>query len=283
MGSMALYLIGDVQGCDAPLGVLLDEIAFSPSRDQLVLLGDLVNRGPTSLAVLRRMRKLDGAAQCLLGNHDLHLLAVAEGLRKPGRRDTLGEILSASDRAGLIDWLRHRSMALHRRIGGQDLLMVHAGVLPGWNVADTIARATELESALRSPDWRLFLRDLFGNLPAAWSSGLRGHDRLRVIVNALTRLRYCTNEGLMEFETKDIAANPPAGFMPWYEVPNRQTRDALVAFGHWSTLGYLSRPDLLSTDSGCVWGGCLTAVRIGATLSDRETIQVGCETSQQPG
>lgn len=280
---MSLYLIGDVQGCDEALGRLLGEIAFSPSRDQLVLLGDLVNRGPDSLAVLRRVQALGGAAQSLLGNHDLHLLGVAHGVRRPGRRDTLGPILDAPDRATLLDWLRAQSMALHRRISGQDLLMVHAGVLPAWDVATTMACAGELEAVLRSPALGGFLSEMYGNEPARWSDALTGSARLRVIVNALTRLRFCTAEGEMEFETKDGAGEAPEGYLPWFDVPGRRTADAVLAFGHWSTLGWLSRPDLLSTDTGCVWGGCLSAVRIGATLAERELLQVRCPQAQAPG
>ncbi|MGK6307265.1 symmetrical bis(5'-nucleosyl)-tetraphosphatase [Variovorax sp. DT-64] len=280
---MALYLIGDVQGCDEPLARLLDHIAFSPSRDQLVLLGDLVNRGPDSLAVLRRVQRLDGAAQSLLGNHDLHLLGVAQGARKRGRKDTLDEVLAAPDREALLDWLRRQPMALHRELADGELLMVHAGVLPQWSLADTLALAAELESVLRGPAWTEFLQTMYGNEPAQWSDALSGSARLRVIVNALTRLRFCSAVGVMEFETKDGSAAAPAGFMPWFDVPGRRTANLTVAFGHWSTLGWLSRPDLLSTDTGCVWGGCLSAVRIGATTADRELIQVRCAQAQKPG
>lgn len=280
---MALYLMGDVQGCAAPLERILDKIGFSASRDHLVLLGDLVNRGPDSLSVLRRVRALGASAQSLLGNHDLHLLGVAHGDRKAGRKDTLSELLGAPDRAELLDWLRHQHMALHRRVGDGDLLMVHAGVVPQWSVADTMARAAELQSVLRSPDPGDFLRVMYGNEPAHWDDSLDGDARLRVIVNALTRMRFCSVDGSMEFETKDGAAEPPAGYMPWFDVPGRKTQDATVAFGHWSTLGWLSRPDLISTDTGCVWGGKLSAVRIGATLAERELIQVKCPQAQKPG
>jgi bis(5'-nucleosyl)-tetraphosphatase (symmetrical) len=283
MGIMALYLIGDVQGCDEPLQRLLDHIAFSPSRDTLVLLGDLVNRGPASLAVLRRMQRYGAAAQSLLGNHDLHLLGVGHGARKAGRKDTLQEVLAAPDRAALLDWLRRQPMALHRRIGGGDLLMVHAGVLPQWSVGDTLAAAAELEAVLRGPSLAGFLQTMYGNEPAQWSQALAGSARLRVIVNALTRLRFCSAEGEMEFDTKDGSAAAPAGYMPWFDVPGRRTAAATVAFGHWSTLGWKSRPDLLSIDTGCVWGGCLSAVRIGTTLQDRELIQVQCPQAQKPG
>ena len=275
---MALYLIGDVQGCDDALARLLDEIAFSPSRDTLVLLGDLVNRGPQSLAVLRRMVALEASAHCLLGNHDLHLLAVAHGVRKPHRSDTLDDILQAPDRAALLDWLRARPLALQR----QGWLMVHAGVLPQWDAAQTLALAAELEGELRGPDWGVFLHNMYGNRPDRWSEQLHGLDRLRVIVNALTRLRFCSTNGVMEFETKDSAASAPAGFMPWFEVPQRRSEGSRIAFGHWSTLGNVQRHDVLSLDTGCVWGGCLTAARIGSD-GDAERISVRCAQAQKPG
>jgi len=280
---MALYLIGDVQGCDDALARLLAEIAFSPSRDTLVLLGDLVNRGPDSAAVLRRVQAFGAAARSLLGNHDLHLLGVAYGARKPGRRDTLAEILGAPDRDALLDWLRHQSMALHRSVGGEDLLMVHAGVLPQWSLAQTLVLAAEVEAVLRGPTLRDFLHQMYGNAPAQWHDGLAGADRLRIVVNALTRLRFCTPEGVMDFEAKDGAAAAPAGYLPWFDVPGRRTAAATIACGHWSTLGWVSRPDLIATDTGCVWGGALSAARIGATPREREHIQVRCAQARQPG
>jgi len=280
---MALYLIGDIQGCDAALQKLLDKIGFSPSRDTVVLLGDLVNRGPDSAAVLRRVQGYGASALSLLGNHDLHLLGVAHGARKPSRKDTLAGLLEAPDSEALLEWVRQQHMALHMQIDGGDLLMVHAGVLPQWTVGDTLVLAAEVESVLRGPALGEFLLTMYGNEPAQWSNTLTGSARLRAIVNALTRMRFCSAEGVMEFETKDDAATAPEGFMPWFDVPGRKTANATVAFGHWSTLGWLSRPDLLSTDTGCVWGGCLSAVRIGATLEERELIQVKCEQAQKPG
>ncbi len=280
---MALYLIGDVQGCDEALQRLLDLIAFSASRDTLVVLGDLVNRGPASAGVLRRMQGYGSAAQSLLGNHDLHLLGVAYGARKAGRKDTLGNVLEAPDREALLDWLRQQPMALHRSLGGGDLLMVHAGVLPQWSVAQTLGLAAEVEAVLRGPASYEFLQGMYGNEPARWNDALVGSARLRTIVNALTRLRFCTAEGVMEFEAKDAAAGAPEGFMPWFDVPGRKTAGATIACGHWSTLGWVSRPDLMSTDTGCVWGGCLSAVRLGATLQERELIQVPCPETLKPG
>ena len=277
---MALYLIGDVQGCDDALGRLLESIAFSPSRDRLILLGDLVNRGPRSLAVLRRVVTLGGAASCLLGNHDLHLLAVSQGVRKPGRGDTVADILAAPDRAALLDWLRHCPMALVEH----GILMVHAGVLPQWSADQTLQLAREVEAVLRGADWPAFLHQMYGNQPAAWHDGLQGAARLRVIVNALTRLRFCTPEGRMDFDTKTFEPDSaPPGYWPWFDVPGRRTAGDVVAFGHWSTLGWLERPDLISLDTGCVWGGALSAARIGPGAHERELIQVRCAQAQVPG
>lgn len=280
---MAMYLIGDIQGCDAPLGRLLDAIGFSPSRDTVYLLGDLVNRGPASGDVLRRLMAYGDAARCLLGNHDLHLLAAAHGVRKLHKSDTVQAVLEAPDRNALLDWLRHQRMAMLETVGGGTLLMVHAGVLPGWTAAQTMHLAGEVEAVLRGPDLPAFLHQMYGNAPAAWSDELRGAPRLRVIVNALTRLRFCSADGRMEFEAKEGAGAAPAGYMPWYEVPGRRTADVQVAFGHWSTLGWMEAAGVWSLDTGCVWGGSLSALKIGATLTERELVQVPCPQAQQPG
>jgi bis(5'-nucleosyl)-tetraphosphatase (symmetrical) len=282
---MSLYCIGDLQGCDAPFQRLLQEVDFSPSRDSLLLLGDLVNRGPDSLGVLRSLVALGDSAQCLLGNHDLHLLAVAHGIRAQGRRDTLHEVLQAPDRDNLIDWLRHRHMAVHTH----GWLMVHAGVLPQWTLVQTLALAAELEAVLRGPDLKKFLSSMYGNTPVRWHDSLQGAHRLRVVVNALTRLRFCTADGAMEFSANEGAASSPPGFMPWFEVPGRATADIPIAFGHWSAL-VSDRPDAirqperpthmrrnaLPLDTGCVWGNCLTAARLGAQPGSFELISVSC-------
>lgn len=280
---MALYLIGDIQGCDAPLQRLLDRLDFSPSRDTLYLLGDLVNRGPASAQVLRRLMGYGDAARCLLGNHDLHLLAAAYGIRPAHRQDTLQGILEAPDRPALLDWVRHQRLAMLERLKGQEILMVHAGVLPGWSAEQTLALASEVEAVLRGPELLAFLGQMYGNTPAQWHDGLQGADRLRVIVNALTRLRFCSAEGRMEFESKEGAGGAPAGYMPWFDVPGRHTASTTVAFGHWSTLGWLDRSDVLSLDTGCVWGGCLSALKLGNTAADNQLIQVRCEQTQRPG
>jgi bis(5'-nucleosyl)-tetraphosphatase (symmetrical) len=282
---MSLYCIGDLQGCLSPFERLLAEIDFSPSRDTVYLLGDLVNRGPDSLGVLRRLSALGDSAQCLLGNHDLHLLALWQGVRKPGRHDTVQDILQAPDGPALLDWLRHRAMALQRH----GWLMVHAGVLPHWSTAQTMALAAEVEQALRGPDLKGFLQTMYGNAPSQWHDRLKGPDRLRVIVNALTRLRFCTPEGAMEFTSTESAGHAPEGYLPWFEVPGRATQDTPVAFGHWSTLateaGRTSglRNNALPLDTGCVWGGCLSAARLGDKAGTFELIQVKCEQALKPG
>lgn len=279
---MSLYCIGDIQGCDDAFGRLLEAMDFSPSRDTLYLLGDLVNRGPESLQVLRRCMALGDAVRPLLGNHDLHLLTAAHGLRPPGKRDTLQPILQAPDRAQLLDWLRQQPLArLHTTAQGERLLMVHAGVLPAWSTEKTLALAEEVQAVMRGDHLPAFLATMYGNTPDAWSDELEGPDRLRVIVNALTRLRFCTPEGRMDFASSESADTPPAGLVPWFDAPARQTAGTLVAFGHWSTLGHIDRPDLIGLDTGCVWGGCLSAVRFGDSLQQRELLQVHC-TQQQP-
>jgi bis(5'-nucleosyl)-tetraphosphatase (symmetrical) len=275
---MSIYWVGDIQGCNAPLGRLLEQVDFSPSRDTLYVLGDLVNRGPDSAGVLRRLMDLGTAVQCVLGNHDLHLLAVAAGAGRIKPKDTLDDILQAPDRTAMLDWLRHQRMAIQ----AHGVLMVHAGMLPGWSAQQTLALAAEVECVLCGPDLPDFLHQMYGNSPAAWRDDLVGMDRLRVIVNALTRLRFCSADGVMEFAAKEGAHAAPDGFMPWFDVPGRQTAGAVVAFGHWSTLGGLQRPDVWALDTGCVWGGCLSAMRM-AQDGQRELIQVKCEQAQQPG
>ena len=281
---MSLYLIGDLQGCNAPFQSLLGEIDFSPSRDTLYLLGDLVNRGPDSLGVLRSLMAFGDAAHCVLGNHDLHLLALWQGVRKPGRKDTVAGVLQQPDSDALMDWLRHRAMAIH----AHGWLMVHAGVLPQWSVEQTMALAGELESVLRGPDIKGFLMAMYGNTPTQWHDSLVGNDRLRVIVNALTRLRFCTAGGEMEFTTSEAASGAPAGHLPWFAIPGRASANTPVAFGHWSTLvteGTVNemRSNTLPLDTGCVWGGCLSAARLGAVAGEFELIQVNCEQAQAPG
>jgi bis(5'-nucleosyl)-tetraphosphatase (symmetrical) len=273
---MTLF-IGDVQGCDDALARLLAEAGASPSRDRLVLLGDLVNRGPASLAVLRRVAEWGGSAVRLLGNHDLHLLAVAHGARRLQRDDSFGDVLDAPDAAHWIDWLRHGRLACMEA----GWLCVHAGVLPGWTVSRTLALAEEVEALLRGPGLAAFLPRMYGNAPARWDEALQGDERHRVVINALTRLRFCSADGRMDFKTKEGAGGAPAGFMPWFEVPGRASAGERIAFGHWSTLGLRVEPTLLALDTGCVWGGALSAVRVdGPRLA---LIQVPCSQAREPG
>jgi bis(5'-nucleosyl)-tetraphosphatase (symmetrical) len=283
---MALYLIGDIQGCDSALQRLLDKMAFSPSRDTLFVLGDLVNRGPESAAVLRRMIGYGDAARCILGNHDLHLLAIAHGARTPHHNDTLNCVLGAPDRAAMLHWLQRQPLAWHLDLCGHRLLMVHAGVLPQWTMDRTLELAAEVEAMLRNSKLAHgFFQVMYSNTPSRWDDALVGNDRWRVIVNALVRLRFCTGDGEMEFDTKEGADAAPPGFMPWFEVPGRATRQVGVAFGHWSTLGWLDRPNIYSLDTGCVWGGALSALKLDeqGVPTAHELLQVQCEMVQQPG
>jgi len=271
---MALYAIGDVQGCHAEFCDLLTLIGFSPSCDRLWLTGDLVNRGPDSLAVLREVIALGDAAVTVLGNHDLHLLTVAAGHRDAHRDDTLATILEAPDRADLFDWLAQRPLA----VAEDGMLMVHAGTLPQWTTGDVMTLAREVEAVLRSARRDAFLRELYGDEPYAWDNALVGQDRLLVIVNALTRLRFCTVNGRMDFREKRGARHAPRGFAPWFAHPGRRTAAALVICGHWSTLDLLLEPNVLMLDSGCLWGGALTAVR----LPDRRVYQVPSRSTVRP-
>ena len=275
---MAFYLVGDIQGCDEALGRLLAEIDFSASRDTLYVLGDMVNRGPDSLGALRRLKALGHSAQCVLGNHDLHLLAVAEGVRPAGRRDTLAQVLDAPDAPALLAWLRQQPLAMSEN----HILMLHAGVLPSWSAAQTLALAGEVQTVLRGPECAAFLHAMYGNTPNHWRDDLQGFDRLRVVVNALTRLRFCSAQGVMEFDSKEGAGTAPEGFMPWFDVPGRRTAQDTVAFGHWSTLGWLGRSDVIGLDTGCVWGGCLTALRLAQGGGAHERIQIQCPQAQKP-
>ena len=273
--SSSLFAIGDLQGCSGQLDLLLDRIDAEASQARLVFVGDLVNRGPDSLGCLRKIRAMGNRARVVLGNHDLHLLAVASGVRPPGRSDTLSELLAANDCDELLDWLRQQPLALV----ADDHLIVHAGVLPQWTTEQTLELAEEVSAVLRGPDWMNFLAKMYGNEPVRWRDDLRGTDRLRCIVNALTRLRFCTTQGEMEFDTKEGPGQPPSGYLPWFDVPERQTRDIPIVFGHWSTLGLTIKPNVIGLDTGCVWGGKLSALR----LSDRKLLQVDCPQHQRPG
>jgi len=265
---MATYAIGDVQGSFEELQALLGAFGFDRAKDSLWFVGDLVNRGPASLATLRFVRDLGDRAVTVLGNHDLHLLALAQGSVKARKDDTLGDVVAAPDRDELLAWLRHRPMAHFVA----NYALVHAGLLPQWNVPKAKALAAEVETELRGPRHKKFLEQLYGSRLDRWNDKLRGIDRLRVIVNAMTRLRFCTPEGVMEFDAKGETAKAPPGYVPWFEVPGRKSADYTLVCGHWSALGLRIAPNLLALDSGCVWGGKLSAVR----LEDRRLYQVSC-------
>ena len=275
---MSVYWVGDIQGCDEPLGLFLDQVDFSASRDRLYVLGDLVNRGPSSLEVLRRLHKLSGSVKCVLGNHDLHLLALNAGARQPSRTDTLDPILNAPDKDVLLGWLQHQAIALFE----EEVLMVHAGVLPQWSLSDVLQLAQELESILQGPQSQDFFMTMYGNEPAQWHPQLQGMDRWRCALNAFTRLRFCTETGHMEFKTKESSAKAPTGYLPWFEIPERQTASTTIAFGHWSTLGAVHRKDIWALDTGCVWGGCLTAVQRDHISDMPKHIEIKCPAYQSP-
>ena len=262
---MATYAIGDVQGCYSPLRRLLDKIRFDPARDRLWFVGDLVNRGPQSLATLRFVKSLGTRAITVLGNHDLHLLVVAAGHAKIHHGDTLDAILRAPDRDELLDWTRRRKM-MH---AAGRYAIVHAGLLPQWTIAKALKLAREVELTLRGEDCDEFFRHMYGNQPDRWRESLKGYDRLRVITNVLTRLRLCTADGKMEFAHKGSPADAPRGYVPWFTVPRRRHRSTTVVFGHWAALGLYINHNVAGIDTGCVWGRHLTALR----LSDRTLFQ----------
>jgi bis(5'-nucleosyl)-tetraphosphatase (symmetrical) len=268
---MSTYAIGDVQGCWVELQRLLESIGFQPGRDRLWLVGDLVNRGPHSLEVLRFVRSLGDAAITVLGNHDLHLLAVAAGVRKASRKDTLLEIIEAPDREDILHWLRHRPLAY--RESGLPYLMVHAGVPPPWSVEDTLGRAAEVEAALRGPQWAEFLSHMYGDHPDIWSDSLQGFERLRVITNCLTRMRFCTPEGRLDIDNKGGPDSANTGFAPWFSHPIRAAAATPIVFGHWAALeGKADTVNVHALDTGCVWGSRLRAMR----LDDGALVHCAC-------
>jgi bis(5'-nucleosyl)-tetraphosphatase (symmetrical) len=265
---MSTYAIGDLQGCYDQLRRLLDVVRFDPAADTLWFVGDLVNRGRQSVETLRFVRDLGERAVTVLGNHDLHFMVVAGGVRKPHRGDTLDSILEAHDRDELIGWLRSRRL-MHAGLG---YAMVHAGLLPRWTIEQALALAREVEAALQGPDYPELLRNMYGNEPAEWNDGLTGYDRLRVIINAMTRLRLCDARGRMQFGHKEGLATAPPGYLPWFDVPGRASASTPIVCGHWAALGLVLRDDLIAIDSGCVWGRQLSALR----LEDRLLAQWDC-------
>jgi bis(5'-nucleosyl)-tetraphosphatase (symmetrical) len=273
------YAIGDVQGCNDELQTLMARLRFSADRDQIYFVGDLVNRGPASLQVLRFVRSLGDNAVVVLGNHDLHLLAVAHGARRKKKTDTLDSVLGAPDRDDLLEWLITRPLAhVDTRNDGQTDLMVHAGLVPQWTVSATVALAREVQSALRDDPSSVFAH-MYGDEPDRWSDDLARKDKLRFTINVLTRLRVCTADGHVDlkWKGKPPAANSP--YQPWFDVELRASRDARVIFGHWSALGFVQRNGVVGLDSGCVWGGSLTAFDLDG---ERPPITVACDGYQVP-
>lgn len=274
---MATYAIGDVQGCFDQLRQLIDSLNFDPASDRLWFVGDLVNRGPQSLEVLRFVKSLSTAAVVVLGNHDLHLVMQAEGFGRVNKEDTLAAILASPDRQELLDWLRAQPL-----VHVEDAwAMVHAGLLPEWTVAQAKGLSDEVSVALTASGYRDFLAHMWGSEPAAWRDDLVGWDRLRVVVNAMTRMRYVTFAGAMELRASGAKAPPgqgPVGCVPWFAAPHRASAGQLIVCGHWSALGYHEQPDLLAIDTGCLWGGALTAVR----LEDRRVFRLPCPQQVKP-
>ena len=257
---MAVYAIGDIQGCYDPLQRLLDRLRFDPAADTLWLVGDLVNRGPHSVEVLRLLHSLSKQVVAVLGNHDLTLLAVAAGQVKPKRKDTFHTILEAPDSSELLDWLRHRPVLHHDAELG--FTMVHAGLPPPWDLSLAQRCAAELEATLRSTGWMKFMGQMFGSEPRCWRKNLTGDDRLRFTVNALTRMRFCTTDGALSLAEKGAPGSQESGLLPWFAAPRRRNADLNIVFGHWAALGYYRAPGIYALDSGCVWGHRLTAIRL---------------------
>ena len=269
---MALYAIGDIQGCDRELGELLDALAFSAERDHLWFVGDLVNRGPDSLGALRRIKSLGSAATVTLGNHDLHLLAVVLGGARVRNGDTLDAVIRAPDRSALLDWLISRPL-MHLD-AGRGLALLHAGLPPQWDIEPAAAGAREVERALSQEPGRIFAQ-LYGDKPDQWNPSLEGMERLRFIVNCLTRLRYVDAGGHLLLRAKGAPKKAgAAGLIPWFEAPDARWRGTRVVFGHWSTLGFLKTADVIGLDTGCVWGGRLTALRLD--VPDAKPLSVPC-------
>lgn len=265
---MPTYAIGDLQGCHAALEKLLERIEFDAKKDRIWLVGDLINRGTGSVAILRWAMGLGDALVTVLGNHDLHTLAVAEGFVPLHRSDTIQDILQAPDRDELLHWLRQQPLAYRE----DDYFLVHAGLLPQWTPEQALALAGEVESVLRGENFRDFLEHMYGNEPRRWRDDLRGMKRLRLITNAMSRLRFCTSDGTIDFSHKGPLGSQPAELLPWFDVPGRASQGVTVLFGHWSALGLMQQPNLVALDSGCLWGGELSALR----LEDRQVFQVSC-------
>ncbi len=270
---MAIYAIGDIQGCFDQLQRLLDKINFNPAIDQLWFAGDLVNRGPDSLETLRFIKGLGDSAICVLGNHDLHLLAVSRKTRKTKRDDSLQEILNASDCDELLLWIRHRPL-IHRM---EHFCLIHAGLPPQWDVEQASTLAREVEEILVSDDYEILLKEMYGDAPNQWSDTLEGWNRIRLIINCFTRLRYCNYDGKLDLSCKATPGNQPKNLVPWFKIKNRRSRSTCIIFGHWSALGFHAGDNCYCIDSGCVWGGHLTALRLDGHIN-RTSIACPCIT-----
>ncbi len=255
---MTLYAVGDLQGCADAFEALLETVDFQPARDRLWLVGDLVNRGPASARVLRTVMGLGDSAVTVLGNHDLHLLASAAGIRAPVSQDTFDDVLTGDDSERLIDWLRHRPLLHHDAAASR--VLVHAGIPPIWTVPEAAAAAAEVEALLRSSDWQPSLAQMYGDAPFRWREDLARDDRLRFTINALTRMRFCGEHGELDFDHAGPPGTQPREFVPWFDHPLRQHDGTHIVFGHWAALGLQRRDDITACDSGCVWGGSLTAI-----------------------
>ena len=269
---MAIYAIGDIQGCYNDLCSLLDLIKFDPAADQLWLAGDLVNRGPNSLETLRFIKSLGDSAISVLGNHDLHLIATVVSNNKGGKKDTLDSILRAEDCEELIDWLRNQRLFYYN----DQYCMLHAGLPPQWDFQQTRRMAQAVEQVLRSKNYRYFFRSMYGNKPSKWQDNLPNPEKLRFAVNCFTRLRYCTLDGELDFHHKGPPGTQATHLMPWFMVPGRKSQDMRIIFGHWSTLGLYQEHNVYAIDTGCLWGGQLTALKLDEPLQ-RISIECHCK------
>jgi bis(5'-nucleosyl)-tetraphosphatase (symmetrical) len=272
---MSIYAIGDIQGCFDELLRLLDNIAFNEHTDQLWFAGDLVNRGPKSLETLRFVKSLGDSAVTVLGNHDLHLLAASCAPKIANKKDTLLPVLEAPDRDELIDWLRHRPL-FHFN---ENFCLIHAGLPPQWDFKRTQKMALLAEQALQSPNYQAFLKQMYGNKPNIWSSSLKGVEKLRFIINCFTRMRYCDVNGRLDFVQSGPLGSQPKNLIPWFEVPKRKNADMRIIFGHWSTLGYYEGPNVYAIDTGCLWGGQLTALKLSEPV---EHFSINCPEAKRP-
>ena len=257
---MTLYAIGDIQGCARSFDALLERIEFRRKHDQLWLVGDLVNRGPRSARVLRSLMKLGDSVTCVLGNHDLHLLATAAGVRRMGNGDTFDDVLGARDAADMVDWLRLQPLIVRDKLAKR--VLVHAGIPPVWKVGQAVKHARVIEEMLRGPRWTKLLREMYGNTPIGWSAEMTPKDRRRYTINALTRIRFCGKSGRLDFGYSGPPGSQPAKLVPWFDYPQRRSRKWHIVFGHWSALGFVRRDDITALDSGCVWGWDLTAAQL---------------------